>query len=454
MKSEKHYQVKEIARQLNVHPRTIQREISRGKLQAIKAGRKYLVPESSLLQYTHQPSPDIQQQIHQFCQAHKQEMITLLQKLVSIPSESDTPSHEEKLAKYLKTILEKHGLRSIVHGRNESITVQGTFGYTDQGLLFNSPLDTIPIGDPDNWSFPPFEGLIKGRRMYGRGTADCKAGIVTMIYAVLALKKLVDEQQIRIELVFDGGEQDGVYTGMKNTLKKGLPVNAGIIGYSNQDPQAITIGARGYHRYLFITHGQTAHTGARYNVGVNAIHQMIKFIHQLDQIKLKRSHNHYFTFGSRLTFSIIKGGQVINVVPDTCEAQLDVRTVPELTKNHLDKLINRTIRQIQKADHQFKISTHYLTGHEAYLVDPSHPLIQSLKTAITSSKLIRRRPQLEACGPSHIGNLLAEHHIPIIVWGPIGSNYHSYDEYIEIDSLPQAAEIYALTALNYFNLSH
>ena len=63
-----------------------------------------------------------------------------------------------------------------------------------------------------------------------------------------------------------------------------------------------------------------------------------------------------------------------------------------------------------------------------------------------------KRVMLIGSGPAHVGNLLNEYGIPMIVWGPKGENAHSYDEYVEIGSIPKTVEIYFKTICNYFGL--
>src|SRR3989344_5925925 len=230
MNEEKVYSIKELAVRLGVNSRTLLREIERGKLRPKKVGRKYVFWESDIAGYVGRVE-DAGGKVREFCQSKSHEMVALLQKLVAVPSESDSGG-EENLAKFIKGEMEKLGINTVVYGKGEAVTVQGTFGYADSGILLDCPLDATPAGDINKWTFPPYGGVINGGKMYGRGTADCKAGMVAMIYAVLVLKDVVDRNKLRVELVFDGGEQNGAYLGMKAALKRGLPVTAGVIGYA------------------------------------------------------------------------------------------------------------------------------------------------------------------------------------------------------------------------------
>jgi succinyl-diaminopimelate desuccinylase len=446
---DKKYTVSQVAKRLGVSNRTILREIKRGKINVEKVGRRYLIPEKTLKFYLEQDSEDLVKNIQKFIRKNKQDMIVLLQRMVSMASDTNELGQEGILANYIKSVLDDFGIRSVLYKQDDAVAVRGSFGYADGGILLDCPLDTTPAGDIEKWQFPPYEGVINGGRIYGRGTADCKAGIVAMIYAVLALKKYVDEEKIRVELVFDGGEQDGSYKGMKLTLKRGLPVKAGIIGYAGTGNQ-IAIGCRGYHRFKLKSLGHSVHTGARYKAGVNAIVNMAALVTDLEHVKFPKPKNKYFKFGSKLTFSKISGGRAINIVPDECEALLDVRTVPSLKRNGVEKILKRVVKSAQLRYKGFDVKYEYLLGQEGYVLDESEAIITSLKDVVR--EVTNKNVGLIVHGPAHIGTLLYKEKIPVIVWGPDGGNIHSYDEYIEINSLPVTSVVYANAILKYFRV--
>jgi succinyl-diaminopimelate desuccinylase len=441
--------VDEVAKSLRVSKRTILREIKRGNLQYKKIGRRYLVSELSLNKYSGASIGDINLKIDKFLKSKKSEMVTLLQKMVSMVSAGNELGQEMRLANFIKTELDRHNIRNVLYKDGGVVAVRASYGYADDGVLLDCPLDTTPAGDLSKWTYPPFEGVVRNGKIFGRGTADCKAGIVCMIYTVLALKKFVDEEKVRVELVFDGGEQDGQYTGMKLVLLKGLPAKAGIIGYAG-DKYDLSIGCRGFHRYTFNTIGKSAHTGGSYRKGVNAISKMVEFISEMEEQNLAISKSKYFKFGQRLTFSMIEGGRAINITPDECTAHLDFRTTPDFDRKYVDTVIEKVVTKIKRSDDEFTINYNYDVGQEGYLTDESNSLIKSTKLAI--NKVFGKEVKLIASGPSHVGTLVAGSGIHMLVWGPRGGNVHSYDEYVEIDSLSKTSVVYTKTIMEYFGV--
>jgi acetylornithine deacetylase len=66
----------------------------------------------------------------------------------------------------------------------------GTTEGSNKALLLQGHVDVVPAEESDGWSHPPFSPIIKDGRMYGRGSGDMKAGVVAMIYAVIALRRM------------------------------------------------------------------------------------------------------------------------------------------------------------------------------------------------------------------------------------------------------------------------
>ncbi|MDQ6985389.1 MAG: M20/M25/M40 family metallo-hydrolase [Candidatus Dojkabacteria bacterium] len=388
-----------------------------------------------------------------FLKNEKHNMISLLQKYVSLPSVSNNNdgNDELNLAKEIKDTFNGFNIRNTILGdKSTGISVKGTVGFAEKGILFNCPLDTTPEGDPDKWKYAPYDGTIRGGKMYGRETADAKAGMVSMIYAAYALKKFISEDEFRIELVFDGGEQTGEYSGMKQLIKRhALDVEAGIIGYADNTDNEVAIGARGYHRYKFTTKGFAHHTGSRNKKGINAISHAAKVVGYIESIKIPNGDNPLFPFGSRMTVSMIQGGKAINIVPDECSIFVDIRTVPEVTKKDIDRLIESKIIEIKNEVVDIDLDYEYLDGKEGYYLSPEYKIVKSITNA--RNNLYKSDTLLVANGPAHIGNLLFESNVPVIVRGPIGGNVHGYDEFVEIDSLLKTSELYVNTIINHFN---
>ena len=197
---ENKYTLDDISKRLKVSTRTLLREIKRGKLKSQRVGRRHLVSEVEIESYLGKGRDEdyLEKTISMFLKDVKVEMISTLQKMVSRPSVASEVGQEAKLANLIKHKFDKWGIRSNVYEEGSEVAVRASYGLADDGILLDSPLDTLPPGDLVKWTYPPFDGVIRKGKMYGRGTADCKAGIVAMMYTILFFRKFFDEEKLRI----------------------------------------------------------------------------------------------------------------------------------------------------------------------------------------------------------------------------------------------------------------
>jgi acetylornithine deacetylase len=73
-------------------------------------------------------------------------------------------------------------------GRDNVVAVHRPRANTGRSLVLQGHVDVVPEGAADEWTTPPFEPVIRGGRMYGRGAGDMKAGIASYLTAFRALR--------------------------------------------------------------------------------------------------------------------------------------------------------------------------------------------------------------------------------------------------------------------------
>jgi succinyl-diaminopimelate desuccinylase len=83
-------------------------------------------------------------------------------------------------------------------------------------LVFNGHLDTGPVPEPERWSVSPFAGMIRDRRIYGRGVSDTKAGVAAQAAALAALAPLAPGELV-LTAVADGGSGGSCTEGSANS---------------------------------------------------------------------------------------------------------------------------------------------------------------------------------------------------------------------------------------------
>jgi acetylornithine deacetylase/succinyl-diaminopimelate desuccinylase-like protein len=318
------------------------------------------------------------------------------------------------------------------------------------GLLLVGHLDTVPPGDAANWLYPPFSGTVADGRLYGRGAIDTKGGMTAALFALAALAATPGSLQAgRAQLICVPDEESGATgtLGIKMLQRAGLLQALGAI-YAYSGDQII-LGHRGVLRYALTCLGQAAHTGFAGwqdgRMGANAVTGMARLLLALEAIPTAYSSTKYFEqFKTVITpGTLISGGVSVNIVPDRCEAMVDIRLTPDYDQARIEALIGQSITEVTRPGLQF--SYHLLNHVPAAISDEKAPLFAILDEVIP---LIRgRRPDRIVAGPANEGYLLIEHGIPTVCgMGPMGENAHAANEYVEIASLGDAAAIFALTA--------
>ncbi len=380
-------------------------------------------------------------------ESQKKNLIRFLQQIVKIPSQ-DGVDFLKPVIKAVSRELKKFGFKPILIKDRTSTSIlcfcdrKGT-GKT---LWLDAPLDTAAVGNINKWKYSPFSGKIAQGKLYGRGSGDCKAAIAIFVYSAAAVFNSGKNIKGQLILTFDSGEQNGDFTGMRNILKKGIKADACIIGYPNTE--GIVIGSRGFLRLNVTTFGKSAHTGARYKVGINAIHKMVQFLNGLEKLKLSHKKSRLFNFGPKLTTSIIEGGYAINIVPDECKVKIDIRLVPFQTKNRVLEEINNLVKKLKKEDPCLKIEIKPYLYEPAFQTSERSEIVRILKK--NAEEILKKQVKLIACGPANSGNIIGNKKIDTIAgFGVNGDNFHSENEYIELDSIIPVAKVYIKTILDF-----
>src|ERR1019366_6244814 len=115
------------------------------------------------------------------------ETLGLLSELIAQPSENP-PGNEGTCARFLSSFLLKHGVAGrLVEVAPARQNLYATIGGPGPTLVLCGHLDTVPAGQ--GWTSDPFEGILSGGQIYGRGPCDMRAGLAAMTSALLAIKR-------------------------------------------------------------------------------------------------------------------------------------------------------------------------------------------------------------------------------------------------------------------------
>lgn len=366
--------------------------------------------------------------------------IILTKKLISIPSYVHDKTNEKELAdfiyKYLKKIPFLIKLEKQKMGRGRFNIIAGD-GFKPK-LLLISHMDTV---EPRGWKRNPFEGTIKGNKLYGLGSMDMKGGLAAI------LSSLKDFRKTRGLMLLFYCDEEYDFKGMKKFINeyKIFPQLA-----LSAEPTDLKIwnGARGIIKISFQAKGKTA-PASRQDLGKNAIWGAtgaIKFLEKkLKKYKTKNlgpsTCNLAAIFGGLDLGKDKNGKQIISqqgdAVPDIAQVMLDIRSghpflSSEIIKKTLiDFLLQKKFKLIKFIVHH-NLEAFYTEQKELKLVE------KIIKETIGKADYLNLRQM----GYQDIQMINKKFRIPALSFGPRGGQRHQPDEWVWIKDLDRIKKIY------------
>jgi acetylornithine deacetylase/succinyl-diaminopimelate desuccinylase-like protein len=363
-------------------------------------------------------------------------VVDLCQALVQIPSEnpSGSPaSHgEEAIARFVGEFLESLGaeveFEEIGPGRPNVYGLWPVPPGTNQRILFAPHLDTVTV---DGMTIDPFLAQLLDGKLYGRGTSDTKGSMAAMLWAL----KSVDLSKLNVAVGFAGladeefeqlGAQACAARKMADFAIVGEPTNLDVV-YTHKGTAWIEIETR----------GKSVHASLP-ETGINAIDRMMDTLKILHERFLQICPVEPDPVLGKPTLSTgrIRGGAKINVVPDRCYAEIDIRILPG--QESMAIAVAEFFKQ-----HQVPAFVTSIKTSAPLYTSPDNPFITNFITL--GSKLTGATWFCDAA-------FFALENTPAIAIGP-GSiaQAHTADEFIEVAELERGAEFFTNYLLSFKN---
>ncbi len=371
-------------------------------------------------------------------------LVDLLRKLVSIPSvnpllaEDPAIGTEKPMAEYLAGFLTQRGFAvewvEVEPGRPN---VVGRYGPAKprHTLLVESHLDTQGI---HGMVVPPFEGVVRDGRLYGRGACDTKGPMAAALHALqpATLEKLA---AAGVQLIYVGaiGEEKG-NTGAFQLVERGLGADEALI--LEPTDLAVVHAPKGAFWFEINAHGLAAH-GSNPALGVNAIRGMMELVRDLesDVIAAQRATPHPLLGQPSVNFGVIRGGSSTNIVPDRCVLEVDRRTLPGEDNAALLQQVRQRVDQHVKLGNITGGEVRVLTDNTPFETSANGRLVQRL---VAAARTAGEPGRAEGAAWFSDAGPFARTCREVAVFGP-GSikQAHTVDEYMELASLEKGRAI-------------
>jgi succinyl-diaminopimelate desuccinylase len=387
------------------------------------------------------------------------EIAALLAGLVSIPTENPPGRSYRPCVDLLETRLREASLDCerlqpdgfTPGGEYAPAILVATHGTGERTLYFHGHYDVVPAQNRAQ-----FHPQIKEHFLFGRGSADMKGGIVTMLHAIYALKQLKVGLQGRIKLVLVPNEETGGRDGAGWLAQQGLLGRDGVGMLLAEPTRGVVWSAnRGAISLRVRVFGKPAHVGLQHQ-GENAFERMCALVDKLQQLKReveqRTTKAHVGSEQARNSILMLGGesggGTNFNVVPAECWFTIDRRINPEEDLGaERDKLLD--VLESCKKD-GIPLEWEILQEGAAACCDEDGPLGEALSKSIDT--VTGKIPRFEMCPGLLETRFYTAHGIPACAYGPgLLSVAHGPNEYVDVRKVLDTATIYALTAMEMLN---
>ena len=324
-----------------------------------------------------------------------------------------------------------------------------------RSIILNGHIDVVPEGDRNDWESDPFSGLIKDGKIYGRGSTDMKGGSVALLLAIEAIIK--SGIQLKGDIIFQSViEEESGGAGTLAAVLRGYHADGAII----PEPTNMKLFPKqqGSMWFRITVKGRSAHGGTRYE-GVSAIEKAMLMIEKLQDLESVRNKQIIDPLFEQIPIPIpinigkISSGEWPSSVPDLAVIEGRMGVAPN-ERIEVAKIAMETyIAELSKEDDWLRdnlpkiewFGGRWLPGN----LELEHPLMETLSECF--EQVQGMKPKIEASPWGTDGGILSNiGNTPVIVFGPgVTEVAHDANEYIAIAEIFTAAEIIALTVVNW-----
>ena len=334
--------------------------------------------------------------------------LTLLHSLISIPSIS---RDEQAAADFLQNFIEESGIMTSRSGNNIWCKAPG-FDPGKPTILLNSHIDTVkPV---HGWRKQPFTSKYEDGKLYGLGSNDAGASVVSLFQAFRCLSK--SQQAYNLMFLASCEEEVSGKNGIESVLPRLPRIDLGVVGEPTDMNPAVA--EKGLMVLDVTAYGKAGH--AARNEGENAIY---KAIHDIEWFRTYRFPLESSLLGPvKMSVTQINAGTQHNVVPDICNFVVDIRSNEFYSNEELFHQIEEHIQSVPKA-RSFRLNSSR--------IDADHPFV---KRAEELGKTTFGSPTLSD---------QALMKFPSVKIGPgKSSRSHTADEFIMVSEIEEGIDLY------------
>lgn len=366
-------------------------------------------------------------------------LMSILADLIGFDTTSRNSNLE--LIRYVEDYLSQHGVQStLVHDDSgHKANLYATIGPAELGgVMLSGHTDVVPV-DGQRWASDPFVLERIDDKVFGRGSADMKGFIACVLEWVPEMVAASLTTPIHIALSYD--EEVGCI-GVRRLLDlmEKMPVVPSMAIIGEPTNMEIVVAHKGKRGIRVNVRGASAHS-AYPTEGVNAIEVAAQLIAHISEVQQDIEKNGPFDPGYRvphttLHVGTVRGGTALNIVPNECSFDFEIRHLPEHEIDPLIDTVQRYARDNLEPTMRLKnpdcgIDFTELFGYPALFTAPDAPVVAFVRSLLECDRAVE-----QISFGSEAGLFSRRIGIPAVVCGP-GSilQAHRPDEYVSIEQL-------------------
>lgn len=392
-------------------------------------------------------------EVQAWLEARVDERAALLEELVSIETENPPGRSLGQCGEALRDALARLDLSPELivlppsRELEDPCIVRGSAGDGPRTIYFHGHFDVVPAQDPAQFRPQRREG-----RIVGRGSADMKGGLVSMLYGAAAAQELGLLTRGRIVLHFVCDEETGSEAGSRHLVAAGL-VDPDALAMLTAEPTGGVVwhASRGAITLRVAVQGREAHVGQAH-LGENAFERMIRVAEPLTglahELLGERTDLPMESEAARGSMLVVGGsagsGANFNVVPGSAWFSVDRRFNPEEDLETELARLRDTIAEAA-ADAGAEVTVDVLQRSPSAGTGESHPASVALARCVARVEGVS--PRFELCPGVLETHWYAALGIPALAYGAGGLDVaHGPDEFVDEAAMGRCAAVYALFA--------
>ena len=377
----------------------------------------------------------------------EQDLVAFLVDLLAIPSPS---GKEGPVTARIAAEMRRLGFdEARIDGLGNVI---GRIGSGPRLIAFDAHVDTVDAGDRAQWSFDPFRPRVSEGKVWGRGAADQKGGLASMVHAGRIVREL--DLGRDFTLLFIGSVQEEDCEGMAwKYIVEEEKIRPELVVLTEPTSLAIYRGHRGRMEIEVELRGRSCHASAPER-GDNAAYKAARLALEIEKLNGRLATDAFLGKGTVAVTEIASGSPSLCAVPDTARLHLDRRLTAGEAKASAVAEVRDAARRAGLPDAEVIVPEYRVASYTGKIVpyekyfptwtlEESSPWLKSAAAAYAG--LFGRAPKIDKWTFSTNGvGIMPGYGIPCLGFGPGNEpQAHAADEYCPVKDLTAAAAFYA-----------